>query len=75
MADHEHLFLHLPWDNDFSVGEVAVGERRIDADLVLAVRERIQRFVAQAKPPVFLVERVAVGDPRGAVGQRIQPWA
>jgi len=51
---------------------VAVLERRVHADLVLALRQRHQVTVAQAEAPALLVVGRPVRDQVGLVGQRVK---
>src|SRR6266702_5317242 len=55
-----------------SVCQVPVFERRVDADFVVAVRERQHLAMGQAESPVFLIVRRAVRDPVRSIGKRKQ---
>jgi hypothetical protein len=52
-----------------AVGEVAVGQGGVDADLVVAVREAVDQPLAGAEPPPLGVVGGPVGDPVGVLGQ------
>ena len=65
MADvgrEQDLPLGVPRQEALAVGERAVRQGRVDADLVLPLRQRFQGAVRKAEPPGLLVIRRPVGD-------------
>jgi hypothetical protein len=74
VARDQHLVGRAPGEDALAVGQVARLERRVDADLILVLRQRDHVAMAQAESPVRLVVGRAVGDPVGMLGQRVEMW-
>ncbi len=72
VARDEHLVCGLARHESLGVGQRAVLERRVDADLVLALRKRLEPAVLKAEAPVRGVVGVAERDPVGVLGEREQ---
>ena len=68
VAREEHFVGLLPWDIALADRHAPVGERRVDADLVLVVLQLLEEAVAQAEPPVCAVVRGLVRNPIGLIG-------
>ncbi len=73
MARDQDLLVRPAADDAFAVRQAAGREARVDADLVLAFRERLELPVRQAEPPVLLVVRGPVRNPVGPIRQRMEP--
>ena len=72
MTRDQHLVGRATAQIILSVGQVPVFERRVDADLVIAVHECQHLGMGQAESPVFLVVRRAVRDPVWTLRKRKQ---
>jgi hypothetical protein len=75
MAADQHLVGGLTLDQVLAVGEVAVGQGGVDADLVVALGQAVGHPLAGAEAPALGVVGGAVGHPVGLVGQGEQVLA
>ena len=71
----EHLVGPPPRKHELSVGEAPRLEGGVDADLILALRQRVELALGEAEPPALVVVGGAVGDPVRLIGQGVKMGA
>jgi hypothetical protein len=69
VAADQDLVGGLALDQVLAVGEVAVGQGGVDADLVVALGQAVDQALAGAEAPALGVVGGSVGHPVGVVGQ------